>query len=152
MLPFYRYIILDGNKYIVAADTYSMKWERAFTSQLAANIVRMNFIDRGPGVRVINMTLILETWPTNSQPYKDGITAAWNTQLQNLENSFSLNAKVLAFQDPFGRQLVPSGGDATQNWGVFFTNLGEIFPRYNTPQKPFVLCEITLTEATQEVN
>src|SRR5579871_2924612 len=101
MLPFYRYIILDGNKYIVAADTYSMKWERAFTSQLAANIVRMNFIDRGPGVRVINMTLILETWPTNSQPYKDGITAAWNTQLQNLENSFSLNAKVLAFQDPF---------------------------------------------------
>lgn len=150
-LPFYRYIILDGYKYVVATDTYNMKWSRAFSSQLAGNIIRLNFIDRGPGIRVVDMTLILETWSTDSQPYLDGVTLPWDTQLANLEASFGKIATVLAYQDPFGRQFIPTGGSALSNWGVFFTNLNEIIPRYATPQKPVLLCEIEITEATQVV-
>ncbi len=150
-LTIYRYIILDGNKYVVASDTYNMKWSRAFSSQLAGNIIRLNFIDRGPGVRVADMTLILESWPVGSTPYNDGITQSWDTQLQNLEASFGKVATVLAFQDPFGRQFIPSGGNAGSNWGVFFTNLNEIVPKYTTPEKVYVLCEIEVTEATQVV-
>jgi hypothetical protein len=150
-LQVYRYIILDGKKYAVAQDTYNMKWTRAFSSQLAGNIVRLNFIDRGPGVRTADMTLILETWDPTSLPYQDGITQTWDVQLQNLEASYALIAKSLAFQDPFGRQFVPSGGNALQNWGVYFTNLNEITPKYSTTQQPFVLCEIEITEATQVV-
>jgi hypothetical protein len=151
MLPFYTYIVLDGNKYVVAADTYNQKWSRSFSSQLAGNIIRLNFIDRGPGIRVIDMTLILETWDPNSIPYKDGITIPWWQQLQNLEASYGQIAQVLSFQDPFGRVLAPVGANTSQNWGVFFTNLNEIIPKYATPQKPYVLCEVEITEATQVV-
>lgn len=135
---------------MVASDTYSMKWSRAFTSQLAGNIIRLNFIDRGPGIRLFDMTLILQTWKPGSQPYIDGITDPWNVQLQNLESSYALQATVLDFQDPFGRHPNPTTGGAG-DYGVFFTNLSEIIPKYSTPQKPFMLCEIELTEATQVV-
>lgn len=145
-LPFYRYIIIDGHKYPVATGTYSRKWQRAFSSQLAGNIIRLNFIDRGPGIRVYDATLILQTWKTDSQPYLDGIIDTWDTQLQNLEASYGKIATVIHFQDPFGQ----SPG-ANANFGVFFTNFNEIIPNYATPQNPFVLCEVELTEATQVV-
>lgn len=147
-LPLYRYIILDGKKYPIASDSYVMKWSRAFSSQLAGNIVRLNFVDRGPGIRVYDMTLILETWAPGSQPYVDGITDAWDVQLQALEASYGKIAKVLQFKDPFGRS--PDSSIAT-NGGVFFTNLSEIIPKYTTYEKAIILCEIEVTEATQVV-
>ena len=62
----YRYIILDGNKYSVSSDTFNMKWSRAFSSQLAGNIIRLNFIDRGAGIRVWDFMVVLETWEPES--------------------------------------------------------------------------------------
>lgn len=147
-INFQKYIILDGQKYPVATDTYNMKWARAFSSQLAGNIIRLNFVDRGPGVKVFDMTLIIKTWPSTSLVYTDiGITLPWDTQLQNLEASYGLKGRILPFTDPFGR----SPGLSAQN-GVFFTNLSEIIPKYSTPQTPTVLCDVEVTEATQLVN
>ncbi len=144
--PFYRYITLDGNKYPVAQGSYVRKWTRAYSTQLAGNLIRLNFMDRGPGIRVYDMTLILQTWRTDTQPYKDGITDPWDTQLQALEASYAKIATVLSFIDPFGQ----SPG-ANAQFGVFFTNFNELIPNYATPQKPFVLAEIEITEATQQV-
>lgn len=142
----YRYVIIDGKKYPVAQGSYVRKWARSFSSQLAGNIIRLNFVDRGPGIRVYNMTLILQTWKVGSTPYLDGITDTWDVQLQNLEASYGKIATVISFQDPFGQ----SPG-ANAQYGVFFTNFNEIMPNYLTPQKPYVLAEIELTEATQVV-
>ena len=148
MTPFYRYIVLDNNKYVVAADTYIMKWSRAFSSQLAGNIVRLNFIDKGPGIRVYDATLILKTWDPTSQPYLDGITQPWNVQMQNLENSYAnVVGKPIQFQDPLGRTPGP-----TANYGVYFTNYDLTVPKYSTPQTPVMLANIEVTEATQLVN
>lgn len=148
--PFYTYIVLDGNKYPVATGTYSRKWARSFSSQLAGNIIRLNFIDRGPGIRVYDMTLIIETWKPGSEPYLNGITATWDTQIQNLEASYGKVATVLDFQDPFGQSPTPASGGAG-DYGVYFTNFNEIIPNYATPEKPFILAEIEVTEATQVV-
>lgn len=143
---FYRYVVIDGNKYVVAAGTYVRKWARAFSSQLAGNIIRLNFVDRGPGIRVYDMTLILQTWPPNSQPYLDGVTQSWDTQLTNLEASYGKVATVISFQDPLGQSPGPSS-----QYGVFFTNFNQIIPNYSTPQSTRLLAEIELTEATQVV-
>lgn len=150
-LPFYRYVNIDNNLYVVAADSYLMKWSRAFSSQLAGNIIRLNFIDRGVGIRVYDMTLILKTWKVGSQPYNDGITLPWDTQLQNLEASWKLQAAILHFVDPFGRSPNPATG-GPGDYGVLFTNYNLIIPKYATPQTPVALAEIELTEATQLVN
>lgn len=146
-LTMYRYIILDGNKYVVATNTYNRKWQRAFSSQLAGNIIRLNFIDKGPGIRVYDMTLILATWSPTSQPYKDGITQTWDVQEQNLEASYGKIAKVLQFVDPMGLSPGPAS-----NYGVFFTNFNLIIPQYSSSQKPYCLADIEVTEATQLVN
>jgi hypothetical protein len=138
--------VLDGHKYVVASNTYNRKWQRAFSSQLAGNIIRLNFIDRGPGIRVYDMTLILATWAPGSQPYLDGITQTWDQQVQNLEASYSQIATVLSFTDPMGEQPGPSA-----QYGVFFTNFNLIIPNYSTVQKPYCLAEIEVTEATQVV-
>lgn len=145
-LPFNRYITIDGNKYVVAQGTYIRKWTRAFSSQLAGNIIRLNFVDRGPGIRVYSATLILRTWLPGSQPFIDGITSSWDTQLANLEASYGKVATVISFVDPFGQS---PGANAT--FGVFFTNLNQIIPQYSTPQTVYLLYECELTEATQVV-
>lgn len=146
--PFYTYVLLAGNPYPVAQGSYTRKWARSFSSQLAGNIIRLNFIDRGPGIQVYDMTLILETWLPGSEPYRNGVTQTWDTQLQNLEANYSATATILQFQDPFGQT---PGQYAGQNWGVYFTNFNEIIPNYATPEKPYVLAEIELTSATQVV-
>lgn len=145
-LKMYTFVILDGNKYVVAMNTYTRKWQRAFSSQLAGNIIRLNFIDRGPGIRVYDMTFILATWAPGSVPYNAGITQSWDTQEQNLETSYGKTATVLQFVDPMGLSPGPNA-----QYGVFFTNFNLIIPQYSTPQKPYVLAEIEVTEATQVV-
>lgn len=147
-LPFYTYIVLDNNKYAVAVDTYAMKWQRAFSSQLAGNIIRLNFIDKGPGIRVYDATLILKTWEEDSQPFLDGITETWDVQMQNLENSYANVVGVpIQFQDPLGRSPGPEA-----NFGVYFTNYDLSVPKYSTPQTPIMLANIEVTEATQTIN
>ena len=150
-LPFYRYVQIDGKKYPVATGSYVRKWARAFSSQLAGNIIRLNFIDRGAGIRVYDMTLILQTWRSDTQPYKDGVTDTWDTQLYNLSSSYSAIAFVLHFEDPLGQSPNPINGGAG-DYGVFFTNFNQIIPNYATPQSPRILAEIELTESTQTVN
>jgi hypothetical protein len=147
-MQLYRYIILDNKKYVVAADTYTMKWQRAYSSQLVSNVVRLNFIDNGPGIRVYDGTLILKTWNPTDQPYLDGITETWNQQMADLENSYaSVVGKPLQFQDPLGRSPGPAS-----NYGVYFTNYDLNVPRYSTPQTPIMLANIEVTEATQTYN
>jgi hypothetical protein len=153
---FYRYIVLstpDGvkHKYPIAAGSYTRKWARAFSSQLAGNIIRLNFIDRGAGIRVYDMTIILNTWDPSSQPYADGVVDTWDTQLYNLSSSYSAIATVLHFEDPLGQSPNPVNGGAG-DYGVYFTNFNQIIPNYATPQKPFILAEVEFTEATQVVN
>jgi hypothetical protein len=143
----YTYVILDGNKYVVAMNTYTRKWQRAFSSQLAGNIIRLNFIDRGPGIRVYDMTFILATWAPGSVPYLAGVTQTWDVQEQNLEASYGKVATPLQFVDPMG--LSPG---ANANYGVYFTNFNLIIPQYSTPQKPYLLAEVEVTEATQVYN
>lgn len=138
-----RYVIIDGKKYAITAGTYIRRWVRAFSSQLAVNL-RLNFVDRGPGIRTYSMTLMLTSWPTTSLPYQDGITETVDQQRLNLEASYAKIATPIQFVDPFGASPGPSA-----SYGVYFTNLSEIIPNYATVQKPYVLMEIELTEATQ---
>ena len=58
MATLYRYVVIDGKKYAVAQGTYIRKWQRQFTATLVANIVELNFVDRGPGIKTYNFTLI----------------------------------------------------------------------------------------------
>lgn len=142
-LPFFTYVIIDGNKYAVAQGTYLRKWTRAFSSQLAGNIIRLNFVDRGPGIRVYDFSLMIQTWAPGSTPNLNGITATWDVQLQALEASYAKVATPIQFVDPLGQS--PGAG------GVYFTNLTQMFPNQSTPQKPYLLYDVELTEATQVV-
>jgi hypothetical protein len=142
-LPLYIYVEIDNNLYAVQSETYKMDWQRAYSSQLAGNIVRLNFIDRGPGVRVFNAILYLATWPEDSLPYLAGITETWDVQLQNLENSYALTATPLQFQDPLGREVTNL---------VYFTDYILTYPVYSTPNTPICLATVELTENLQVVN
>jgi hypothetical protein len=143
----YSYIQLDkdgGNnpiKYAIQSDSYLRDWTRAFTSQLSAsNIMRLNFVDRGPGIRKYTMTLILETWDTNSVPYKLGITQTVDQQLASLEASYAKVSTQLYFIDPLGNPPALSTG-------VYFTNYRQIIPKYATNGKVIIQAEIELQEA-----
>lgn len=139
----YRYVIIDGNKYVITAGSYIRKWIRAFSSQLAVNL-RLNFVDRGPGLRTYSMTLLLNSWAPGTLPYQDGITKSYNQQRLDLEASYAKIAEPIQFVDPFGDSPGP-----TANYGVYFTNLSEVIPNYATVQKPYILMDVELTEATQ---
>lgn len=139
-----RYVTIDGNKYAITTGTYIRKWIRSFSSQLASNIVRLNFVDRGPGLRTYSMTLQLATWSSNSLCYQDGITKTAIQQMQDLESSYSKIATSIQYIDPFGNP--PSASS-----GVYFTNLNQIIPNYSTVEKPYILVEIELTESTEVV-
>ena len=140
-----RYITLDGYKYAVAPGTYIRSWARSFSSQLAANTIRINWVDRGPGVRKYNMTLMLFNWRPDSEPYKDGITQTLDEQIINLEASYAKLSTSLQFLDAFGNP--PSA-----NSGIYFENLNQIIPQYSTVANPYVLYEVELMESTQVVN
>ncbi len=135
----YRYVVIDGKKYAVSQGTYIRKWQRQFTATLVANIVELNFIDRGPGIKTYNFTLILTAWPSNSLPYKDGVVETVDQQISNLETSYQKVATAIQFIDPFGN--APSLG------GVYFTNLNESLPVYSTVERPYVLMDVELIES-----
>lgn len=137
------YITLDGHNYSIVQGTYRRDWQRSFTTTLSANIVRLNFIDRGPGVRTYTFSLNLATWPTGSLPYNAGITQSPETQMSQLETSYKKIAIPISFIDPFG---------TTSTFGVYMTDLSQTIPNYGTQQTSFIVAAIQLTEATQLVN
>lgn len=136
------YVIIDGFKYAVSQGSYIRKWLRSFTSELAANVVRLNFVDRGPGIRVYSMSLMLVTWGPSSLPYQAGITQTATQQMANLEASYAKVSSSIQFIDPLGNAPVVGKG-------VYFTNLNQIIPNYSSSQKPYLVAEVELTESTQ---
>lgn len=145
----YPYITLgkDGGgnplKYAVQHGSYIRKWTRQYTLNLAANIVEVSFIDNGPGLRVYSMTLELATWASDSVPFKAGITQSAETQMSNLETTYSQIASAQFFLDPFGVAPTFVGGSG----GVYFTMLNQIIPDWSTVQKPYMQVQIELTES-----
>lgn len=142
-------ITLDGFKYAVTSDSYSRTWERAFSSVLAANIIRLNFVDRGPGIRTYKMNLILQTWASNTFPYTQGVTQTIDTQIANLEVSWNKTATSLQFLDPFGNAPTIPGSSTPS--GVYFTGYIQLIPPFSTSQKPFVYAQVEFMESTQVI-
>src|SRR3989338_6240409 len=96
-----RFVIIDGHKYAVAQGTYMRRWIRQFQALINTVGVRLNFVDRGPGLKVYGMTLILANWPTDSLMFTDGITETLDQQRLNLEVSYGKITTSLQFIDPF---------------------------------------------------
>jgi len=95
------YVIIDGNKYAVVTGSYSRQWIRSFTSYLSSNVVRLNFIDKGPGVRTYSMQLYLAPWSTTSIPGLNGVNTTPELQMAQLEVTYSKVATTIIFIDPF---------------------------------------------------
>jgi hypothetical protein len=139
-----RCVTIDGNKYAVSSGSYIRNWMRSFSSSLASSIIRLNYVDRGPGLRTYHMTLQLATWSTGSEVYQDGVTKSASQQMSDLEASYAKIATSIQFLDIFGNP--PSASK-----GVYFTNLNQIIPNYSTVAKTYILAEVELTESTQVV-
>jgi hypothetical protein len=137
------YVTIDGNKYAVVTNSYLRRWIRSFTSYLSANIVRLNFIDKGPGVRTYTMQLALNNWGVGTVPYVNGITQSPETQMSQLETTYARVATPVSFTDPLGN---------TSTYGVFMTDLQQSIPMYATPNTVAIVATVELTEATQPVN
>ena len=138
------YITLDGYKYIVKQGTYTRDWKRQFSTDMAANLVRINYIDRGPGYLYYTLTLQLANWDPGSIGYKAGITQTVEQQMANLEASYSKISTALTYLDPFGNPPTSFGEGGT---GVYFTNLVQSFPNYSTSEKVYLEVQIELTES-----
>lgn len=137
------YITLDGTKYALAQGSYLRQWVRSFTSYLSANIVRLNFIDKGPGVRTYTFQVILANWPSGGLLANNGLTLTPEQGMAALEATYQKIATPVSFIDPFG---------TASTYGVFMTDLQQTIPAYATTQKTFILATVQLTEATQTVN
>lgn len=135
----FPYVILDGKKYAVQQGTYVRKWARQFTATLSANIVELNFIDRGPGIQTYDFTLILAQWGADSLMYKQGITSDMNSQITALETLYSQVNTQFQFVDPYGNS--PKLG------AVYMTDLQETIPNFSTPEKPTTFMTIELIAA-----
>ncbi len=142
-MTIFPFIVLDGNKYAIVAGSYNRQWIRSFTSYLSANIVRLNFIDKGPGVRTYTMQLYLVPWSASSIPGINGVSLSPETQMAQLEATYQKIATPVAFTDPFGN---------ASTFGVYMTDLQQVIPLYGTNQKTYITATIQLTEATQTVN
>jgi hypothetical protein len=114
-------VTIDGVSYAVAQNSYVRRWTRSFSSNLVANIVRLNFVDRGPGIRVYTFQIIGRTWESSTLPYQKGATGNYDAQRSSLEAAYSKVATPLSFRDPLGEPPTFSGyttapvgiGDAT---------------------------------------
>jgi hypothetical protein len=137
-----RYITLDGYKYAIKQGTYIRSWDRSFTTTLASNLIRMNYVDRGPGVETYSMTLMVASWPAGSTLNNDGIIQTADQQMLNLETSYLKVASALSFLDPYGN--APRRDFTT---GIIFSDLKQILPNYTSSAKSYYEVEITLIEA-----
>lgn len=137
------YITLDGNNYAIVSNSYLRRWIRSFTSYLAANIIRLNFIDKGPGVRTYSFQLQLAPWGSTSLPYLNGVTASPEQQMAQLEATYAKIATPVAFIDPLGNP---------EPFGVYMTDLQVTIPPYATAQVTHLIVTVELTSATQLVN
>lgn len=95
-------VCIDGSYYAVQQGTYVRRWTRSFSSNLAANIVRLNFVDRGPGIRVYSMQLNAYNWVSSTKPYSQGANTNFDSQRSTIEASYSKIATPISFIDPFG--------------------------------------------------
>lgn len=138
-------ITLDGYQYAVKINSYNRSWVRQFNSSITAGIIRVTFIDRGPGIQIYKMSLELRSWPTSSLPYKLGVTQTWDQQLTNLEASYNKTRNSLQFIDPFGD--VPYIPGTSTNSGVYFLDYLQTIPPYATPDKPSIQAMIELQNA-----
>jgi hypothetical protein len=139
-------ITLDGYKYAVKANTYNKSWVREFDKQVAAAHVYAVFVDRGAGIQDYKMTLEIRSWPTDSLPYKLGVTQSWSQQLTNLETSYLKKNNSLQFIDPLGNTaIIPATGGPS---GVYFVNYLQTIPDYATPDKPSINALIELSTST----
>jgi hypothetical protein len=125
---------------MVKQGTYTRNWQRQFTSTLAANLIRLNFVDRGPGYMYYELTLQLVQWKPGTIGYKAGITQTVIEQMQNLENSYMKISTPIPYLDPLGNS--PEG-----NANVYFTNLVQTFPQFSTSENVYIEVQIELTEA-----
>lgn len=103
---------IDGVYYAVQQGTYIRRWTRSFSSNLAANIIRLNFVDRGPGVRVYSFQIICRTWENTTLPFQQGANANFDAQRSTLESSYGKVATALTLLDPFGEPPTFSGNTA----------------------------------------
>ena len=137
------YITLDGTKYALQQGSYLRNWVRSFTSYLSANVVRLNFIDKGPGVRTYTFQVILANWPAGGLLANNGLTMTPEQGMAALEATYAKIATPVSFTDPFGH---------TSTFGVYMTDLQQSIPAYGTTQQTFILATVQLSEATQTVN
>ena len=137
------YVIIDGVKYAVVAGSYNRRWIRSFSSYLAASIVRLNFIDKGPGLRTYSMQLHLAPWGSSSLPYLSGVTDTPEQQMASLETSYKKIATPIPFTDPF---------NYTSPFGTYMTDLQQSIPLWGTQKDTYIIVTVELTEATQLVN
>lgn len=101
---------IDGNYYAVQQGTYVRRWTRSFSSNLAANLIRLNFVDRGPGIRVYSFQLNLLNWQNMpGGPYAEGVTQNFDAQRALIESSYSKIATPIAFTDIFGEPPMFTG-------------------------------------------
>jgi hypothetical protein len=138
------FVTIGDYKYAVVQGSYIRKWVRQFTAQLVANIVELNWVDRGPGIKTSNMSLLLADWDPSSAPYQAGITQSLATQKANLEASYLAINSSLRFIDPFGES--PALG------GVYFTNVNMTIPNWSTPQKPYIQMDVELIESKKAIS
>jgi hypothetical protein len=143
-------ITLDGYKYSVVQNTYTRTWVRQFNTNVTAGVVRLTFVDRGPGLQDYKMTLELRSWLSNSLPYTNGVTQTWDVQLANLEASYGKIAKSLQFIDAFGNVPVVPGTSTPS--GIYFIDFQQSIASYSTPDRPSVMCVIELENAANVVN
>jgi hypothetical protein len=106
-------VTIDGVKYAVGQNSYVRRWTRSFSSNLVANLVRLNFVDKGPGIRVYTFQIIGRTWETSTLPYQKGVTENYDAQRSSLEASYSKIATPLSFLDPLGEPPTFSGYTTT---------------------------------------
>jgi len=129
----FSYVTINGFKYAVQQNSYTRKWVRQFTATLVANIVELNFVDKGPGIKTFDFTLMLASWPVGSLPYTNGITQTALQQLTNLETAYKQVASAFNFVDIFGNSL-----------SCYFTDLQITIPNYSTVQEGFIIAQIEL--------
>jgi hypothetical protein len=135
----YSFVVIDGFKYAVMQGTYIRKWVRSYTSDLAAGLLRINFVDQGPGLQIYTFSLILANWAPTSLCYQNGITQTALQQMANLEATYLKIATPVTYIDPFGNP-------PAENTGTFMTNLNQIIPNYATTNKVYIQADIELTE------